>query len=492
MNKNNEQGVLFDFIRTGLASPEKIRELSNGEVKNAETIDIDTLEMKTDGLFCEKIFGFYEDFEYNSKSGHMELMCPIANILHFQDEESRIPLVLEMDHNDIKDVIYFRKKIVLDAGDTSLSYKQVMIESEYKQYVEEFGENSFEVGIGSEAIKHLLSDIDLVEEYDSLKKRLFNGTDKKLSYRINRKMDVLERFMCSGNELEWMVLDVIPIVPVEARPMIRMSDGSVKDSRLNNIYMSLIYRSTRLNKMVELNAPDIIIYSEKRLLQEVVDCLINYNEYDYSEEKFDIIRDDRTLPEELYYNDDDFLTDDFNCVLKSFTDTIKNNMNLNLNINTIKNKEYVVNVESDFEIHHCGLPKNIAIELFESFVVEKLVEDDLANDIKSAEKMVKDLDTKIWSVLSKVMKESSICIKHQNDEEGFENMPFKPILVAGNLIKLHPIIYNKYNDIGKMTTYMYLNGKTKEKYKFLFLAPNIFSKSFNDIKGNNNDFTDKE
>ena len=413
-NEYQSNKISFDAIKIGLASPEKIREWSRGEVKKPETINYRTLKPEKDGLFCEKIFGPTKDWECHcgkykkvrykgvvcdrcgvevtkasvrrERMGHIELAAPVSHIWYFKGIPSRMGLILDISPRTLEKVLYFACYIVLDAGDTDLAYKQVLTEKEYREAYEKYGD-TFRVGMGAEAVKELLQAIDLEAEAKSLQDEFKTATGQKRA-RIVKRLEVVEAFCNSENKPEWMILDAVPVIPPDIRPMVQLDGGRFATSDLNDLYRRIINRNNRLKRLLELGAPDIIVRNEKRMLQEAVDALIDNGR--------------RGRP----------VTGPGNRALKSLSDMLKGKQGRFRQNLLGKRVDYsgrsVIVVGPDLKIFQCGLPKEMAIELFKPFVMKELVERKLAHNIKSAKKMVEKLQPEVWDVLEDVIKEHPV------------------------------------------------------------------------------------
>ena len=479
--QNTEQGIVFDSIKIGLASPEKIHEWSRGEVKKPETINYRTLKPEKDGLFCERIFGPTKDWECHcgkykrirykgvvcdrcgvevtkakvrrERMGHIELAAPVSHIWYFKGIPSRMGLILSMSPRALEKVLYFASYIVLDAGDTELQYKQLLSEREYREAYDKYG-NRFEAAMGAEAIKRLLQDIDLEKEADELKKQLVDTTGQK-RVRIIKKLEVVESFRVSGNKPEWMILDAIPVIPPDIRPMVQLDGGRFATSDLNDLYRRVINRNNRLKRLLDLGAPDIIVRNEKRMLQEAVDALIDNGR--------------RGRP----------VTGPGNRALKSLSDMLKGKQG-RFHQNLLgKRVDYsgrsVIVVGPELKIFQCGLPKEMAIELFKPFVMKKLVEDGLAHNIKSAKRMVERLQTEVWDILEDVIKEHPVMLNRAPTLHRLGIQAFEPVLVEGRAIKLHPLVCTAYNadfDGDQMAVHVPLSVEAQAECRFLLLSPN--------------------
>ena len=479
--QNTEQGIVFDSIKIGLASPEKIHEWSRGEVKKPETINYRTLKPEKDGLFCERIFGPTKDWECHcgkykrirykgvvcdrcgvevtkakvrrERMGHIELAAPVSHIWYFKGIPSRMGLILSMSPRALEKVLYFASYIVLDAGDTELQYKQLLSEREYREAYDKYG-NRFEAAMGAEAIKRLLQDIDLEKEADELKKQLVDTTGQK-RVRIIKKLEVVESFRVSGNKPEWMILDAIPVIPPDIRPMVQLDGGRFATSDLNDLYRRVINRNNRLKRLLDLGAPDIIVRNEKRMLQEAVDALIDNGR--------------RGRP----------VTGPGNRALKSLSDMLKGKQGRFRQNLLGKRVDYsgrsVIVVGPELKIFQCGLPKEMAIELFKPFVMKKLVEDGLAHNIKSAKRMVERLQTEVWDILEDVIKEHPVMLNRAPTLHRLGIQAFEPVLVEGRAIKLHPLVCTAYNadyDGAQMAVHVPLSVEAQAECRFLLLSPN--------------------
>ena len=477
-----EQEIVFDSIKIGLASPEKIREWSRGEVKKPETINYRTLKPERDGLFCERIFGPTKDWECHcgkykrirykgivcdrcgvevtkskvrrERMGHIELACPVSHIWYFKGIPSRMGLILSMSPRALEKVLYFASYVVLDPKDTSLQYKQLLTEKEYREASDRFGYGSFEAQMGAEAIKKLLQDIDIEKESAELKKQFVDSTGQK-RIRIIKKLEVLESFKYSNNKPEWMILDVIPVIPPDLRPMVQLDGGRFATSDLNDLYRRVINRNNRLKKLLDLGAPDIIVRNEKRMLQEAVDALIDNGR--------------RGRP----------VTGPGNRALKSLSDMLKGKQGRFRQNLLGKRVDYsgrsVIVVGPDLKIFQCGVPKEMAIELFKPFVMKKLVEDGIAHNIKSAKRMVERLQTEVWDVLESVIKEHPVMLNRAPTLHRLGIQAFEPVLVEGRAIKLHPLVCTAYNadfDGDQMAIHVPLSVEAQAECRFLLLSPN--------------------
>ncbi len=479
--QKNEQGIVFDCIKLGLASPDKIREWSRGEVKKPETINYRTLKPEKDGLFCERIFGPTKDWECHcgkykrirykgvicdrcgvevtkakvrrERMGHIELAAPVSHIWYFKGIPSRMGLILAMSPRALEKILYFASYVVLDAGNTELQYKQLLSEREYREAYDKFG-NTFVAAMGAEAVKQLLMDIDLEKESVELKRDLETTAGQK-RVRIIKKLEVIESFRISGNKPEWMILDVIPVIPPDIRPMVQLDGGRFATSDLNDLYRRVINRNNRLKRLLDLGAPDIIVRNEKRMLQEAVDALIDNGR--------------RGRP----------VTGPGNRALKSLSDMLKGKQGRFRQNLLGKRVDYsgrsVIVVGPELKIFQCGLPKEMAIELFKPFVMKKLVEDGLAHNIKSAKRMVERLQTEVWDILEDVIKEHPVMLNRAPTLHRLGIQAFEPVLVEGRAIKLHPLVCTAYNadfDGDQMAVHVPLSVEAQAECRFLLLSPN--------------------
>ncbi|MBO7402025.1 MAG: DNA-directed RNA polymerase subunit beta' [Lachnospiraceae bacterium] len=472
----------YDKIQIRLASPEKIHEWSKGEVKKPETINYRTLKPEKDGLFCEKIFGPSKDWECHcgkykkirykgivcdrcgvevtkasvrrERMGHVELAAPVSHIWYFKGIPSRMGLILDLSPRVLEKVLYFASYIVLDPGDTGLLYKQVLTEKEYNDAVEKYGAGSFRADMGAESIRELLCAIDLDAEYEDLHAQLVDANGQKRA-RIIKRLEVVEAFRESGNRPEWMVLTVIPVIPPDLRPMVQLDGGRFATSDMNDLYRRIINRNNRLNKLLELGAPDIIIRNEKRMLQEAVDALIDNG------------RRGRAV------------TGPGNRPLKSLTDMLKGKQGRFRQNLLGKRVDYsgrsVIVVGPELKIYQCGLPKEMAIELFKPFVMKELVSRGLAHNVKNAKKMVERLETEVWDVLEDVIREHPVMLNRAPTLHRLGIQAFEPILVEGKAIKLHPLVCTAFNadfDGDQMAVHLPLSVEAQAECRFLLLSPN--------------------
>ena len=482
MNKEvQQQPISFDAIKIGLASPEQILKWSKGEVTKPETINYRTLKPERDGLYCEKIFGPSKDWECHcgkykkirykgvicdrcgvevtkatvrrERMGHIKLAAPVSHIWYFKAIPSRMGLVLDISPKNLEKILYFASYVVLDKGETNLGYKQVLSEQEYQDARETFG-NKFRVGMGAEAIKELLMNVDVAGEADALKEELKDSTGQKRS-RIIKRLEVMEAFRESGNKPEWMILDVIPVMPPDLRPMVQLDGGRFATSDLNDLYRRIINRNNRLARLLELGAPDIIVRNEKRMLQEAVDALIDNG------------RRGRAV------------TGPGNRALKSLSDFLKGKAGRFRQNLLGKRVDYsgrsVIVVGPELKIYQCGLPKEMALELFKPFVMKELVSRGISLNIKNAKKLVEKLDTQVWDVLEEVIREHPVMLNRAPTLHRLGIQAFEPILVEGKAIKLHPLVCTAFNadfDGDQMAVHLPLSVEAQAECRFLLLSPN--------------------
>ncbi len=482
---NNEayQPMTFDAIKIGLASPETIRVWSRGEVKKPETINYRTLKPEKDGLFCERIFGPSKDWECHcgkykkirykgvvcdrcgvevtksnvrrERMGHIQLAAPVSHIWYFKGIPSRMGLILDLSPRTLEKVLYFASYIVLDPGKTELLYKQVLSEKEYQDMKEKYPESgAFRVGMGAESVKELLQAIDLEKDSEELKAGLKNASGQKRA-RIIKRLEVVEAFRGSGNKPEWMIMDAIPVIPPDLRPMVQLDGGRFATSDLNDLYRRIINRNNRLQRLLDLGAPDIIVRNEKRMLQEAVDALIDNGR--------------RGRP----------VTGPGNRALKSLSDMLKGKSGRFRQNLLGKRVDYsgrsVIVVGPELKIYQCGLPKEMAIELFKPFVMKELVANNAAHNIKSAKKMVERLQTEVWDVLEEVIKEHPVMLNRAPTLHRLGIQAFEPILVEGKAIKLHPLVCTAFNadfDGDQMAVHLPLSVEAQAECRFLLLSPN--------------------
>ena len=480
-DNNVSEQVSFDKIKIGLASPEKIREWSRGEVTKPETINYRTLKPEKDGLFCEKIFGPSKDWECHcgkykkirykgvicdrcgvevtkssvrrERMGHIELAAPVSHIWYFKGIPSRMGLMLDLSPRVLEKVLYFANYIVLDKGTSELQYKQVLTEREFQEAREKYG-MTFRVGMGAEAVKELLEAIDMEKESEELKRGLKEATGQKRA-RIIKRLEVVEAFRESGNRPEWMIMTVIPVIPPDLRPMVQLDGGRFATSDLNDLYRRIINRNNRLKRLLELGAPDIIVRNEKRMLQEAVDALIDNGR--------------RGRP----------VTGPGNRALKSLSDMLKGKSGRFRQNLLGKRVDYsgrsVIVVGPELKIYQCGLPKEMAIELFKPFVMKELVANGTSHNIKNAKKMVERLQPEVWDVLEEVIKEHPVMLNRAPTLHRLGIQAFEPILVEGKAIKLHPLVCTAFNadfDGDQMAVHLPLSVEAQAECRFLLLSPN--------------------
>ncbi|WP_300282840.1 DNA-directed RNA polymerase subunit beta' [Peptacetobacter sp.] len=472
----------FESIKIGLASPEKIRQWSRGEVKKPETINYRTLKPEKDGLFCERIFGPQKDWECHcgkyrrvrykgvvcdrcgvevtkskvrrERMGHIELAAPMSHIWYFKGIPSRMGLLLDMSPRALEKVLYFASYVVTDPKETGLTAKQLLTEKEYRDAVDNYGYGNFEVGMGAEAVKKLLQDIDLEQQSKELRADLKDSTGQK-RIRTIRRLEVVEAFRKSGNKPEWMILDAIPVIPPDIRPMVQLDGGRFATSDLNDLYRRVINRNNRLKRLLELGAPDIIVRNEKRMLQEAVDALIDNGR--------------RGRP----------VTGPGNRPLKSLSDMLKGKQGRFRQNLLGKRVDYsgrsVIVVGPELKFYQCGLPKKMALELFKPFVMDKLVEEGYAHNIKSAKSIVEKVKTEVWDVLEDVIKSHPVLLNRAPTLHRLGIQAFEPVLVEGKAIKLHPLVCTAYNadfDGDQMAVHVPLSVEAQAEARFLMLSVN--------------------
>jgi len=470
----------FDALQIGLASPEKIREWSRGEVKKPETINYRTLKPERDGLFCERIFGPIKDWECHcgkykrirykgivcdrcgvevtkakvrrERMGHIELAAPVSHIWYFKGIPSRMGLILDMSPRSLEKILYFASYVVMDPKSTQLLRKQMLNEKEYREAIDKYGEESFSAGMGAESVKKLLEDINLEQMSIDLKEELKTSTGQK-KVRIIRRLEVVESFRKSGNRPEWMVIDVIPVIPPDLRPMVQLDGGRFATSDLNDLYRRVINRNNRLKKLLDLGAPDIIVRNEKRMLQEAVDALIDNGR--------------RGRP----------VTGPGNRPLKSLSDMLKGKQGRFRQNLLGKRVDYsgrsVIVVGPELKMYQCGLPKEMALELFKPFVMKKLVESTVAHNIKSAKRMVERVQPQVWDVLEEVISDHPVLLNRAPTLHRLGIQAFQPVLVEGRAIKLHPLACTAYNadfDGDQMAVHVPLSVEAQAEARFLMLA----------------------
>ena len=483
MNQQNEAQLRFDAIKIGLASPEKIREWSRGEVLKPETINYRTLKPERDGLFCERIFGPQKDWECHcgkykkvrfkgivcdkcgveitkasvrrERMGHIELAAPVSHIWYFKGIPSRIALMLDITPKALEKVLYFAAYIVTDPGESNFQKGQVISDEELRLAEDEFGYDAFKAGTGAEAVKLLLSQVDLEAESAALKAKIKESTPQN-QVKLIKRLEVVEAFRNSDNKPEWMILDVIPVIPPDLRPMVQLDGGRFATSDLNDLYRRIINRNNRLKKLLELDAPDMIVRNEKRMLQEAVDALIDNGR--------------RGRP----------VTGPGNRALKSLSEMLKGKQGRFRQNLLGKRVDYsgrsVIVVGPELKIYQCGLPKEMAIELFKPFVMKELVakKDDVHN-IKQAKKKVEKLEDDVWDVLEDVIKEHPVMLNRAPTLHRLGIQAFEPVLVEGKAIKLHPLVCTAYNadfDGDQMAVHLPLSVEAQAECRFLLLSPN--------------------
>ena len=471
----------FESIKIGLASPERIREWSRGEVKKPETINYRTLKPEKDGLFCERIFGPQKDWECHcgkyrrvrykgvvcdrcgvevtkskvrrERMGHIELAAPMSHIWYFKGIPSRMGLLLDMSPRSLEKILYFASYVVIDPGETGLNEKQLLTEKEFRSNYEKYG-NTFEVGMGAEAVKKLLMRIDLEQESKLLRDDLKDSTGQK-RVRTIRRLEVVEAFKKSGNKPEWMILEAIPVIPPDLRPMVQLDGGRFATSDLNDLYRRVINRNNRLKRLLELGAPDIIVRNEKRMLQEAVDALIDNGR--------------RGRP----------VTGPGNRPLKSLSDMLKGKQGRFRQNLLGKRVDYsgrsVIVVGPDLKFYQCGIPRKMALELFKPFVMDKLVKEGYAHNIKSAKSLVEKVKPEVWDVLEEVIKSHPVLLNRAPTLHRLGIQAFEPVLVEGKAIKLHPLVCTAYNadfDGDQMAVHVPLSVEAQAEARFLMLSVN--------------------
>ncbi|NLZ53178.1 MAG: DNA-directed RNA polymerase subunit beta', partial [Thermoanaerobacteraceae bacterium] len=471
----------FDSIKIGLASPEQIREWSKGEVKKPETINYRTLKPEKQGLFCERIFGPVKDWECHcgkykrvrykgvvcdrcgvevtkskvrrERMGHIELAAPVSHIWFLKGIPSRIGLILDMSPRSLEKVIYFASYVVIDPGDTNLTKKQLLNEKEFREYREKYG-NAFRAGMGAEAVKELLTEIDCEKLSKELRAELKDATGQK-RVRILRRLEVVEAFRKSKNKPEWMILEVIPVIPPDLRPMVQLDGGRFATSDLNDLYRRVINRNNRLKRLLDLGAPDIIVRNEKRMLQEAVDALIDNGR--------------RGRP----------VTGPGNRPLKSLSDMLKGKQGRFRQNLLGKRVDYsgrsVIVVGPELKLYQCGLPKEMALELFKPFVMKKLVSDGHAHNIKSAKRMVERVRPEVWDVLEDIIKEHPVLLNRAPTLHRLGIQAFEPVLVEGRAIQIHPLVCTAYNadfDGDQMAVHLPLSAEAQAEARLLMLSIN--------------------
>ena len=484
MNNNVNQDYElnnFESMKISLASPEKILEWSHGEVTKPETINYRTLKPEKDGLFCERIFGPMKDWECHcgkykrirykgivcdrcgvevtkakvrrERMGHIKLAAPVSHIWYFKGIPSRMGLCLDVTPRNLEKVLYFASYIVIEPGDTGLGYKEILSEQQYREAKEQYGDR-FEAGMGAESIKKLLAAIDLDELSADLRKKLKDASGQK-KIRIVRRLEVIEALRLSGNRPEWMIMDVIPVIPPDIRPMVQLDGGRFATSDLNDLYRRVINRNNRLNRLLELGAPDIIVRNEKRMLQEAVDSLIDNG------------RRGRAV------------TGPGARPLKSLSDMLKGKQGRFRQNLLGKRVDYsgrsVIVVGPELKFYQCGLPKKMALELFKPFIMKELVEQGYAHNIKSAKRMVEKVRPEVWDVLEGVIKEHPVMLNRAPTLHRLGIQAFEPVLVEGKAIKLHPLACTAFNadfDGDQMAVHVPLSVEAQAEARFLMLSVN--------------------
>ena len=473
----------FDAIQIGIASPEKIRGWSYGEVTKPETINYRTQKPERDGLFCEKIFGPTKDWECHcgkykrirykgvicdkcgvevtrakvrrERMGHIELAAPVSHIWYFRGVPSRIGLILDMSPKHLEQVLYFACFVVLDPGVTEFTYKQVINDKEYLEAIDKYGYGSFKAGMGAEAIKELLMAVDLDKEAEEVKKTIAETNSGQKRAKAVKRIDIIEAFRRSGNRPEWMILDVIPVIPPELRPMVPLEGGRFATSDLNDLYRRVINRNNRLRKLMELGAPDIIIRNEKRMLQEAVDALIDNGRRGKA------------------------VSGAGNRDLKSLSGMLKGKQGRFRQNLLGKRVDYsgrsVIVVGPELKLYQCGLPKEMAIELFKPFVMKKLVERGLSHNIKSAKHTVERMKPCVWEILEEVIKDHPVLLNRAPTLHRLSIQAFEPVLIEGRAIKLHPLVCGAFNadfDGDQMAVHVPLSIEAQAEARFLMLSSN--------------------
>ena len=477
-----EELEIFDKIKIGIASDEQIREWSKGEVKKPETINYRTLKPERDGLFCERIFGPTKDWECHcgkykrvrykgivcdrcgvevtkskvrrERMGHIELAAPVAHIWYFKGIPSRIALLLDISPRSLEKVIYFASYIVIDKGTSSLVKTQVLSEKEYHEAEEKYGKDSFKAEMGAEAIRKLLEEIDLDKLSQKLKKELEKASEQKKA-KLVKRLDTVESFRLSNNKPEWMVMNVIPVIPPELRPMVQLDGGRFATSDLNDLYRRVINRNNRLKRLLELGAPEIIVRNEKRMLQESVDALIDNSR--------------RGRP----------VTGAGGRALKSLSDMLKGKQGRFRQNLLGKRVDYsgrsVIVVGPELKIYQCGLPKEMAVELFKPFVMRELVGRGIAHNIKNAKRMVERLRPEVWDILEDVIKDHPVMLNRAPTLHRLGIQAFEPVLVEGRAIKLHPLVCTAFNadfDGDQMAVHVPLSPEAQAEARYLMLSVN--------------------
>ncbi|MCR5073042.1 MAG: DNA-directed RNA polymerase subunit beta', partial [Clostridiales bacterium] len=472
----------FDALQIGLASPEKILEWSHGEVKKPETINYRTLKPEKDGLYCERIFGPTKDWECHcgrykrgrykgivcekcgvevtrakvrrERMGHIELAVPVSHIWYFKGIPCRMKMLLDMSPRALEQVLYFAAYVVTDPGETGLQYKQILTDKEYRDAIDQYGPKAFSAGMGAEAIRKLLCDLDLQKLEKELRDEIANSSGQKRASAIKR-LEVVEAFIKSGNRPEWIILTVIPVIPPDLRPMVQLDGGRFATSDLNDLYRRVINRNNRLKKLLELRAPDIIVRNEKRMLQEAVDALIDNGR--------------RSRP----------VTGPGNRPLKSLSDMLRGKQGRFRQNLLGKRVDYsgrsVIVVGPELKMYQCGLPKEMALELFKPFVMKNLVKDGYAQNVKGAKRMVERGSNEVWGALEDVIKDHPVLLNRAPTLHRLGIQAFEPVLVEGRAIKLHPLVCTAFNadfDGDQMAVHVPLSVEAQSEARFLMLASN--------------------
>jgi len=472
----------FDAIQIGIASPEKVREWSYGEVTKPETINYRTQKPEKDGLFCERIFGPTRDWECHcgrykrvrykgvicekcgvevtkskvrrERMGHIDLACPVTHIWYLRGVPSRISILLDISPKELEQVVYFVSYIVLDPGPTGLSKKQVISDKEYRDLLDKYDSRDFRVAMGAEAVKELLMEVDLDKESEQLKSIIANSVGQKRLKAVKR-LEIVEAFRRSGNNPEWMVLDVIPVLPPELRPMVQLDGGRYATSDLNDLYRRVINRNNRLKKLKELGAPEIIVHNEKRMLQEAVDALIDNGRRGKA------------------------VSGAGNRDLKSLTGMLRGKQGRFRQNLLGKRVDYsgrsVIVVGPELKLYQCGLPKEMAIELFKPFVMKKLVESGQCHNIKSAKRTVEKAKPFVWDVLEEVIKEHPVLLNRAPTLHRLSIQAFEPVLIEGRAIKIHPLVCTAFNadfDGDQMAVHVPLSVEAQAEARYLMLSSN--------------------
>ena len=479
----NSEFTNFKALKISLASTEKILSWSHGEVKKPETINYRTLKPEKEGLFCERIFGPIKDWECHcgkfkrirfrgmvcdrcgveitkakvrrERMGHIKLASPVSHIWYFKGIPSRISLVLDLTPKNLEKVLYFAAYIVIDSGETDLEYMQILSEDQYREARERYkNKNAFRVGMGAEAIRELHAAVKLEKLSKEIREQLIGATAQKKG-KLVRRLEAIEALRESGNKPEWMILEVVPVIPPDIRPMVQLDGGRFATSDLNDLYRRVINRNNRLQKMLSINAPDIIVRNEKRMLQEAVDALIDNG------------RRGRAV------------TGPGSRPLKSLSDMLKGKQGRFRQNLLGKRVDYsgrsVIVVGPELKFYQCGLPKKMALELFKPFIMKELVKNESAHNIKSAKRMVEKVNPKVWDVLDEVIKEHPVLLNRAPTLHRLGIQAFEPVLVEGKAIKLHPLVCTAYNadfDGDQMAVHVPLTVEAQAEARFLMLSVN--------------------